>query len=175
MARHSLWALVFLLLSAAVATAVTSEAIDDDDDILIRQVVEDGEDDHLLNAEHHFSAFKTKFGKTYATKEEHDYRFGVFKSNLLRAKSHQKLDPSAVHGVTKFSDLTPSEFRRQFLGLKPFRLPADAHNAPILPTDDLPKDFDWRERGAVTHVKDQACVCVCVCVKLFMDDLVFLC
>lgn len=71
---------------------------------------------------------------------------------------HAKLDPTAEHGVTKFSDLTPAEFERQFLGLKPLRLPADAQKAPILPTSDLPEDFDWRDKGAVTPVKDQACI-----------------
>ncbi|MQK21441.1 C1 family peptidase, partial [Escherichia coli] len=147
--RHSLLA---LLLFAAVTTSVISDQIHDGDDLLIRQVVDE---DHLLNAEHHFTNFKAKFGKTYSTKEEHDYRFGVFKSNLRRAKKHAKLDPSAVHGVTKFSDLTPSEFRRQFLGLKRLRLPSDAHKAPVLPTNDLPEDFDWRDKGAVTPVKDQ--------------------
>ncbi|KAF7817609.1 cysteine proteinase 15A-like [Senna tora] len=155
---HSLLVLfLFSLLFAAVATA---DGIDDEDDLLIRQVVSDGADDHLLNAEHHFSTFKAKFGKTYATREEHDYRFGIFKDNLRRAKLHQKLDPSAVHGVTKFSDLTPSEFQRQFLGLKPLHLPAHARQAPILPTDDLPADFDWRDHGAVSGVKDQACISI---------------
>lgn len=153
--RYSFLAL--LIFSAALAAY--SERIDDGEELLIRQVVADGEEDHLLNAEHHFSNFKAKFGKAYATKEEHDYRFGVFKKNLIRAKSHQKLDPSAVHGVTKFSDLTPSEFRRQFLGIKkPLRLPSDARKAPILPTNDLPTDFDWRDHGAVTPVKDQASI-----------------
>lgn len=152
MANLSILFFGLLLFSAAVATV---ERIDDEDNLLIRQVVPDAEDHHLLNAEHHFSAFKTKFAKTYATQEEHDHRFRIFKNNLLRAKSHQKLDPSAVHGVTRFSDLTPAEFRRQFLGLKPLRLPSDAQKAPILPTNDLPTDFDWREHGAVTGVKNQ--------------------
>ncbi|KAG4200098.1 hypothetical protein ERO13_A05G188950v2 [Gossypium hirsutum] len=150
--------LLFLLLSSVVASVV-AEVISNDGR-LIRQVVSDGvaEEDfvnQLLNAEHHFTLFKSKFGKTYASKEEHDYRLGVFKANLRRAKRHQLLDPTAVHGITKFSDLTPSEFRRQFLGLKPLKLPADAQKAPILPTDDLPDDFDWRDQGAVTGVKDQ--------------------
>ncbi|XWS25847.1 hypothetical protein CRYUN_Cryun27aG0102100 [Craigia yunnanensis] len=151
--------LLFLLLSSVVASAFASDVISNDDP-LIRQVVsdvgaEEDSDDHLLNEEHHFTLFKSKYGKTYATQEEHDYRLGVFKANLLRVKRHQLLDPTAVHGVTKFSDLTPSEFRRQFLGLKPLNHPADAQKAPILPTENLPDDFDWRDKGAVTGVKDQ--------------------
>ncbi|XP_039069973.1 cysteine protease RD19A-like [Hibiscus syriacus] len=151
--------LLFLLLSSFVASAVVAEVISNDD-TLIRQVVPEGvaeEDfhDQLLNAEHHFTLFKSKFGKTYATKDEHDYRLGVFKANLRRAKRHQLLDPTAFHGVTKFSDLTPSEFRHKFLGLKSLKLPTDAEKAPILPTENLPVDFDWRDHGAVTGVKDQ--------------------
>ncbi|KAK1571794.1 hypothetical protein Q3G72_023092 [Acer saccharum] len=63
----------------------TSNLDDDDDEPLIRQVMslDDGVDDHdLLNAEHHFSVFKSKFEKTYATHEEHDFRFDVFKAKL---------------------------------------------------------------------------------------------
>ncbi|KAM7521177.1 hypothetical protein LguiB_020139 [Lonicera macranthoides] len=154
MDRLSLISLLpLLLLSSAVATTVTP----DESDPLIRQVVSNL-DDHLLNADHHFSLFKTKFGKAYATQEEHDYRLTVFKANLHRAKRHQLLDPTAEHGVTKFSDLTPSEFHRTFLGLKNgkrLKLPTDARSAPILPTNNLPEDFDWREYGAVTGVKDQ--------------------
>ncbi|KAJ6681102.1 CYSTEINE PROTEASE RD19C-RELATED [Salix koriyanagi] len=148
--------LLFLLLLTALSSTLASTVSPSDlEDPLIRQVVSDGED-HLLNAEHHFTTFKSKFDKNYATQEEHDYRFSVFKANLLRAKKHQMMDPTATHGVTKFSDLTPKEFRRQFLGLKRrLRLPTDANKAPILPTSDLPTDFDWRDHGAVTNVKDQ--------------------
>ncbi|KAI4321619.1 hypothetical protein MLD38_034982 [Melastoma candidum] len=91
-------------------------------DPLIRQVVsgfdEENDSTGLLAAERHFEEFKLRFGKVYATREEHDHRFGVFRSNLLRAEVNQRLDPSAVHGVTKFSDLTPNEFRRKFLGAR---------------------------------------------------------
>ncbi|KVH99312.1 Cysteine peptidase, asparagine active site-containing protein [Cynara cardunculus var. scolymus] len=156
MARFSLLFIfsLFLLISASVAVAVDDSASDP----LIRQVVSEEETnaDHLLNAEHHFTLFKSKFGRKYATPEEHEYRFSVFKSNLRRAKRHQLLDPTAEHGVTKFSDLTPSEFRKTYLGLKnPLTYPADANKAPILPTKDLPENFDWRDHGAVSGVKDQ--------------------
>ncbi|KAL3515126.1 hypothetical protein ACH5RR_022028 [Cinchona calisaya] len=128
--------------------------VERDYDLLIRQVV--GDDDHLLNADHHFSLFKKKYGKLYASKEEHDYRFSVFKANMRRARRHQKLDPSAVHGVTQFSDLTPAEFRRNFLALRSkLKLPTDANKAPIRPTHNLPTDFNWRDHGAVTLVKNQ--------------------
>ncbi|KAK4424117.1 Cysteine protease RD19A [Sesamum alatum] len=163
----SRFALLFFISSLLIATSIrlsfAAEDVTGNDDLLIRQVVDHGDDDggavrenSLLNADHHFTIFKRKFGKVYATQEEHDYRFSVFKANLRRARRHQKLDPAAVHGVTQFSDLTPREFRRQFLGLnRRLRLPSDAHKAPILPTNNLPTDFDWREHGAVTPVKNQ--------------------
>ncbi|XP_047328466.1 cysteine protease RD19A-like [Impatiens glandulifera] len=146
---------VFLIMLSAVVFAVDGE---DSGDLLINQVVSDGggDNEELLSVEHHFSLFKSKFGKSYANQEEHDYRLSVFKKNLRQAKRHQMLDPTAVHGVTKFSDLTPAEFERDYLGMnRPIKLPSDAHQAPILPTTDLPTDFDWREKGAVTGVKDQ--------------------
>ncbi|KAF2322848.1 hypothetical protein GH714_031351 [Hevea brasiliensis] len=145
-----------LFVSAVVAETLTSSGREDP---LIRQVV-DGQDEsstspHLLSEEHHFSLFKSKFKKSYTSQQEHDYRFKVFKANLRRAARHQKLDPTASHGVTQFSDLTPAEFRRQFLGLRRLRLPKDVNQAPILPTNELPDDFDWREKGAVSPVKNQ--------------------
>lgn len=148
-----------LLIAAALLVAISGEVVVVDSlDNPIRQVVREEHDEQLLNAELHFSLFKSKYEKTYATQEEHDHRFRVFKANLRRARRHQLLDPSAVHGVTQFSDLTPKEFRRNYLGLKRrFRLPTDTQTAPILPTSDLPTEFDWREQGAVTPVKNQVC------------------
>ncbi|KAL3730793.1 hypothetical protein ACJRO7_027773 [Eucalyptus globulus] len=152
--------LVSSLLAAALAAASAAEDLSaGDGDALIRQVVDDGGDGREgapLSDHHHFSLFKRRFGRSYGSQEEHDYRFGVFRANLRRARRHQKLDPSAAHGVTQFSDLTPSEFRRTHLGLRrKVKLPKDANEAPILPTQDLPKDFDWRDHGAVTAVKNQ--------------------
>jgi cathepsin F len=147
---NPLYSLLLLLLSFFFASSVSSI---DDGDSLIRQVV--GDDGNLLNAHHHFEVFKTKFAKSYVSDEEHEYRLSVFKDNLRRARNHQELDPTALHGITQFSDMTPDEFRRNHLGLKPLRFPSDANKAPILPTNDLPADFDWRDQGAVTPVKNQ--------------------
>ncbi|KAI9182756.1 hypothetical protein LWI28_028615 [Acer negundo] len=151
-----------VLFSLLLVTAISGQTFSDDEQ-LIRQVTDGGDAsdpaDHrnaeLLGAEHHFSLFKKRFGKSYDSQEEHDHRFRIFQANLRRAARHQKLDPSATHGVTRFSDLTPAEFRRSHLGLRNLRFPKDAQKAPILPTNDLPEDFDWREKGAVTPVKNQ--------------------
>ncbi|PIA57077.1 hypothetical protein AQUCO_00600066v1 [Aquilegia coerulea] len=158
-AHRSLFLLLIIVISSSVlsATSITDES----EDLVIRQVVSDEDiiidnnSDLVLNANHHFTNFLTKFGKTYADEAEHAYRFSVFKSNLRRAKRHQTADPTAVHGITQFSDLTPSEFRKSFLGLKKLKFPIDAQKAPILPTNGLPTEFDWRDHGAVTPVKDQ--------------------
>ncbi|KAF0890528.1 hypothetical protein E2562_003743 [Oryza meyeriana var. granulata] len=167
MARHRLRllavaaaaaALLLLFLSSASA-AVLSSAGEGEEDPLIEQVVGD-DDDGELNAEAHFASFERRFGRTYRDAGERAYRLSVFSANLRRARQHQRLDPTAVHGVTKFSDLTPAEFRERYLGLRRPSLRgldggAEPHEAPILPTDGLPTDFDWREHGAVGPVKDQ--------------------
>ncbi|PIA55929.1 hypothetical protein AQUCO_00700326v1 [Aquilegia coerulea] len=150
--------LIFFLSLLLVLFTLTFAETPDEHDLVIRQVVSKDQDHHILNAEHHFINFLQKYGKSYKDAEEHAYRFSVFKSNLKRAKRHQSLDPSAIHGVTQFSDLTPAEFKRNHLGLnKRLRFPSlsDANTAPILPTNDLPDDFDWRDHGAVTAVKNQ--------------------
>lgn len=149
---HKLSLLFLVSILIATSFTVVSALFADEDDILIRQVVGEDHDDH------HFSMFKKKFGKSYESKEEHDYRFSVFKGNLRLAERNQKEDVNAVHGVTKFSDMTEEEFREKHLGLKPLRFPKDATKAPILPTKDLPADFDWRDHGAVTPVKNQVCI-----------------
>ena len=148
---------IFYFLFVGVISTETFSSDGSEVDPLIRQVTDgnDGAEPQLLTAEHHFSLFKKRFKKSYGSQEEHNYRFKVFQANLRRAARHQKLDPSATHGVTQFSDLTPGEFRKTYLGLRRLRLPKDATEAPILPTDSLPDDFDWREKGAVTPVKNQ--------------------
>lgn len=152
---------VLLVLSLAAAVAIVVAAVDAEDP-LIRQVVPGGNDNELeLNAESHFLSFVQRFGKSYKDADEHAHRLSVFKANLRRARRHQLLDPSAEHGITKFSDLTPSEFRQTYLGLRKSRrallreLGDSAQEAPVLPTDGLPDDFDWRDHGAVGPVKNQ--------------------
>jgi cathepsin F len=151
---------VALFSAAALCSAEPEDAASAAEDPLIEQVVGADDDELELDAEVHFASFVRRFGKSYRDEDERARRMAVFRANLRRARRHQRLDPTAVHGVTKFSDLTPAEFRRQFLGLRrssarDLLKGSSAHKAPILPTDGLPTDFDWREHGAVGPVKNQ--------------------
>lgn len=159
----SLSLLLLLLIQSSCFLSISSIS---DENPLIRQVISDSDqsvtmsESTVLNAEAHFTTFLKKYGKSYGSTDEHSRRFGVFKANMWRAKKHQMLDPTAVHGVTQFSDLTPEEFEEKYLGLRvaqPDFLKGDqgVNKAPVLPTDDLPDDFDWRDHGAVTAVKNQ--------------------
>ncbi|KAI5648578.1 hypothetical protein M9H77_34583 [Catharanthus roseus] len=105
-----------------------------------------------------FKSFIQEYGKDYYTHEEYVHRLGVFAKNLIRAAEHQALDPTAVHGVTQFSDLSEEEFESMYLGVKGGfgRVGSGGGNeAKLLEVGKLPDNFDWREKGAVTEVKMQ--------------------
>lgn len=95
------------------------------------------------------------------------HRLGIFAKNMMRAAEHQALDPTAVHGVTQFSDLSEEEFEARFLGVqggKSGTLLGGGGEAPVLDVKDLPESFDWREKGAVTPVKMQVSHDSLICV-----------
>ncbi|CAO2841749.1 unnamed protein product [Amaranthus hypochondriacus] len=104
-----------------------------------------------------------EYGKEYSSREEYVKRLAIFARNLVRAADHQALDPTAIHGVTPFMDLSPKEFEMTFMGLRPDSggdglvngEKLGPHEAPRLDVRGLPNSFDWREKGAVTDVKTQ--------------------
>lgn len=107
-----------------------------------------------------FSSFQLHYKKVYATNEETAIRFKIFQNNMKRIDLlNQHEQATAKYGVTEHADLTPKEFSRKFLGLKPsLAKKSYKHGAPanITRVSDLPTDFDWRTKGAVTEVKNQA-------------------
>ncbi|KAM7268617.1 hypothetical protein ACFE04_010783 [Oxalis oulophora] len=132
---------------------------------IIHQVTDQNpnNNNHLLSSEteKQFNIFMQEYGKTYSTREEYMHRLGVFASNVMKAVKHQMLDPTAVHGVTQFSDLTEDEFERFYMGVKGFgggqRL-SEVEKGMVeeeVGGGELPASFDWREKGAVTDVKMQ--------------------
>jgi len=106
-----------------------------------------------------FIEFSHKYGKFYSA-EEFQYRLAVFTSNQVRiAELQKKAGKETQYGVTKFSDMTPEEFRTTVLMTKiPPR--ADPRKGPYTPqnfTSKAPSTFDWRNHSpaVVTPVYNQ--------------------
>ncbi|XP_045537870.1 uncharacterized protein LOC106716117 isoform X5 [Papilio machaon] len=106
-----------------------------------------------------FNDFLDTYKPAYASNEtEKLRRFEIFRNNVKMIHALNIGDAgTARYGVTKFADLTHEEFKTQFLGLKPSL--RNQNQIPmtkaVIPEVNLPGAFDWRQRGAVTPVKDQ--------------------
>jgi len=68
-----------------------------------------------------FDEFKTAFNKKYPSVEEELQRFKIFVANLVTVDARNELERlangTAVHGITKFSDLSAEEFKARYLTL----------------------------------------------------------
>jgi len=105
-----------------------------------------------------FQDFIVKFKKDYQTTAQYDEAFHNFQQSLKRvaAKTSQgKLG----YGITKFSDLSPKQFRETYLLPKGTidigALKNRFNPAKIVDVDAAPAMCDWRNKNAVTPVKDQ--------------------
>jgi len=103
-----------------------------------------------------FQSFVTKFNKQYKTIDEFNAKFATFKSNVESTQKLAAMGHRHQVGVTKFSDLTKEEFKSQMLGFKPSKgFLTHVHRVRPDSVDDAPASVDWRDKGAVTAVKDQ--------------------
>jgi len=113
----------------------------------------------LVNLHAEFESFKTTFGKNYSTSLEDRKRFKIFSDNLVRAMNLNSAEGEggAVFGVTKFMDLTASEFNA-FKGFKPSGPGVASLSNLTIPAVASPcsaTTCDWRTAGAVSAVKNQ--------------------
>ncbi|KAE7997147.1 hypothetical protein FH972_001803 [Carpinus fangiana] len=152
-------AVVAAVLTCALILSVALDGTETPQNPNIFQVTDNID---LLGTERKFKVFMEKYEKRYGTREEYLHRLGIFARNMVRAAQHQALDPTAVHGVTPFSDLSEEEFERLYTGVRGGpRSSMDVgvkESAPFLEEEvvaGLPDSFDWREKGAVTEVKMQ--------------------
>ncbi|KAL3520763.1 hypothetical protein ACH5RR_018912 [Cinchona calisaya] len=165
----------FTFLTCALIVSSTANLDHSPQDLNIRQVTDNQNPISTTNllllgttTELRFKSFIQKYEKSYSTHEEYVHRLGVFAKNFIRAAEHQAMDPTAIHGVTQFSDLTEEEFETMYMGLggrggtllgkDPVDSAAAAAAKSTAMMDratDLPESFDWREKGAVTNVKMQ--------------------
>jgi len=90
-------------------------------------------------------AYKKQFNKVYSANEE-AMRYTIFQKNMAKAAELNEID-TAHYGWTKFSD---QERSRPLLDV-----PAYIRRTRVNVRNDLDDEFDWRDQGAVTYVKDQ--------------------
>jgi len=147
----------------SVAPAVESDMIDGSNIESLFAEINAHPDAVLLGQ---FETFKAQFGKKYETAEIEQNRFQLFQQNMKRAEELNKSNPSAKFGITQFSDLHPTEFKRQYLTYRPALGDSAVlrQGAPVTQTPAtkgaVPDNWDWRRPNdgrpvGVTAVKDQ--------------------
>jgi len=106
-----------------------------------------------------WEGFKKRFQKIYRTSDEEKDRFKIFLSNLKLADIRNSKEGSAIHGITKFSDLSHVEFKSKFLksDIKHNDVfPEEVEKGPLVTNRSTLTDtlVDWTNTYT-TPVKDQ--------------------
>ncbi|XP_010548429.1 PREDICTED: germination-specific cysteine protease 1 [Tarenaya hassleriana] len=160
MASSRFLSLVLLSIVASLASGESTTSFPDDH----LRLPSDGHRRTEEEVRSMYILWSAKHGKTYNGIDEQERRFNIFKDNLgfIDEHNHNK-NTNATYklGLTKFADLTNEEYRSLYLGMKSesARRVAKAKNVSrryaAVNGEMLPETVDWRQRGAVSPVKDQ--------------------
>lgn len=100
-----------------------------------------------------------RYGRVYHNTTEKERRFMIFKDNVQRVESFNKAgDRPYKLSVNEFSDLTNEEFKASRTGYVMSTQPRLSSMKTIFRyenVDEVQSSLDWREKGAVTPIKDQ--------------------
>ncbi|CAK8530680.1 unnamed protein product [Lathyrus sativus] len=107
-----------------------------------------------------------KHGRTYTNSYEMEKRLQIFKENLeYIEKFNNAGNKSYTLGLNQFSDLTSEEFMASYTSvIIPNQLSSSEMRSKTIlfdVNDDMPTNFDWRQKGAVTDVKVQGICGAC--------------
>lgn len=113
-------------------------------------------DSEMLGA---FQQYALQFNKSYDSSEL-AARLSAFAANVKRVDELNAIEGEEVYGLTKFSDLTPEEFKARYLTYT--RSSFDRSKVPVFDAAVEPGSLlnvsgsiDWRTKKKVTPVKDQ--------------------
>ncbi|KAJ4957328.1 hypothetical protein NE237_014111 [Protea cynaroides] len=104
-----------------------------------------------------------QYGRVYKDVQEKEKRFLTFKNNVEFIESFNKAgDKPYKLSINQFADLDDDEFKATRTGYKSPTGQRPSSNTEFKYNDvtDVPTSLDWREKGAVTAIKDQGqCGC----------------
>jgi C1A family cysteine protease len=108
----------------------------------------------VSEVEQAFHGFLAKEGRNYGTKQEYNTRFAIFSANYHSVMHHNMFN-SAESGtelaMNQFADMTATEFKSMMNGYKGTR----KAKKPVTLINAVPTSVDWRQKNAVTPVKNQ--------------------
>ena len=107
------FALFTYTITSMKQTTVTNLSILNNDDLVKYSLLDNNAIKNL------FEEFKTTYQKTYSTIEEETLRYSYFYEFLQTIDERNGNDTLAIHGITKFADLSKDEFAKSSLGYKP--------------------------------------------------------
>lgn len=103
-----------------------------------------------------FTNFQERFNKRYVNFDEVENRFAIFKENLISIIKHNSdAAQNFTMGINQFTDLTPEEFKAQYVGGLKTEFGSYGCKSFSSSASGSPSSIDWRNKGAVTSVKDQ--------------------
>ena len=105
--------------------------------------------------EERYERWLIQHNRKYQNKDEWTLRFGIYQSNSQFIDHINSQNLSFKLTDNKFADMTNDEFRSIYLGYRSTRSSRESNSFHHDKCYNLSTSIDWREKGAVTPIKDQ--------------------